>query len=421
MRAALPSLRFVAVVGAALGCAVAPPPLSERVASRWIRRSFASPTAYEAFLRAELARARGDWEQAEHQYDLASFADDRDPWIVGRRVRSLVDAGHRERAVVVARAATRLFADDAGTWLLLAEVLEDSSDAAERAAAIARAVALDPADREVRAASTRLAARVTVTDATMRPTATPTAVADRFAREGAWANAARALAPRALRHDASALERVALAVARICAGDAPGARALLARVHPGTGVASRTALAWLAWRAGDAARASEEAALAMVEAESGAAAVRAIALVDEGRLAEALSVAALVLAGDRVPAIAEGPMDPGAVVCAPGPVLGANDDVPGSALALVAATLAAALDEADRPSVADAVLERSMLRLAALGSEGATARDRLRVATLRRALRRGTVGGRPSPSSFETDVGRAAASARVGAEETGAP
>lgn len=381
MRPRRPPLRLLPLLAAlASACASAPPTTAERIAGRLRERPYASATAYEAFLRAELAAARGDFAEADRQMNLAAFADEADPWIAARRVQHLASAGQRTRAVELAREATRRHAGSSAVWLSLATALGDApSTLAERDAALARAVGLDPGDAEVRATAVRIASRHAATDAAPARPPSPADPVERLAEAGAWSQAAAWVAAHARREAPDDGDRLSLAVTRACAGDLPGARAAVGVLSRRRGAVDRTAVAWLWLRAGELPRAMEESALGMTEGVTGAAAVRAIALAEADRPTEALRVAALVRVDDRAPVVAPLSPAPWAGRCARSGPVGRAEGMPrGSALAWVTASVAASLDRAGRGDLADLLVARSMTRLQALGADGLDARDDLR-------------------------------------------
>lgn len=113
-------------------------------------RSFASSTAYEAFLRAEIAVNRGSFEEAARQIELATFADDTDGWLCARRAELLLLAGDRTEALSSAEACARRFGEQAACWVVLGEALVAAGRASEATAAFTRALAVAPDDPEVR-------------------------------------------------------------------------------------------------------------------------------------------------------------------------------------------------------------------------------------------------------------------------------
>lgn len=389
----------------------------ERIGGRLRERPFASATAYEAYLRGELAAARGDFVEADRQLALAAFADEADPWIVARRVQHLLAAGQRARAIDVARAATGRHPDAAAAWLGLASALGDTdATLAERDAALARAVGLDPEDPEVRASAVRIASRDTATDAApavLRPPLGAEVTVERLAEAGAWSRAAARLDAAARRARPGVDDRLASAVARVCSGDTVGARSAVDALSRRRGPVDRTTLAWLWLRVGERSRALEESALAMGEGVAGAATVRALALAESDRVSQALRVAALVDVGERAPDVATRSLGPWAGRCVRSGAMGRAEGSPrGSALVLVTAALAGALDRAGHGPLADVAIERAMLRLRALAGEGVEARDALRVAA---AARLDRLGRAPDGalSEVETGEGRLARAASV--------
>ncbi len=303
------ALALLVLAAVAPACARSSGPTTvERIGGRLRERPYASATAYEAYLRGELAAARGDFVEADRQLSLAAFADASDPWIVARRVHHLLAAGLRARAIDVAREGTSRHPDASAAWLGLAAALGDEpATRAERDAALARAVGLDPEDAEVRASAVRIASRDSASDAApaiiRRPLRQELTV-ERLAESGAWSRAAAMLASAARRQRPGVDDLLAASVARVCSGDLVGARASVDALSRRRGPVDRTSLAWLWLRAGERQRALEESALAMGEGVAGAATVRALALAESDQLTQALRVAALVDVGERAPDVA---------------------------------------------------------------------------------------------------------------------
>ncbi len=113
-------------------------------------RAFASATAYEALLRAEVSISRGEYEEASRQLELATFADDTDGWLCARRAEVLLLAGERTEALDAARVCARRFAEQAASWIVLGEALVSHGMHTEATAAFTRAMAAAPDDPEVR-------------------------------------------------------------------------------------------------------------------------------------------------------------------------------------------------------------------------------------------------------------------------------
>jgi tetratricopeptide (TPR) repeat protein len=115
-------------------------------------RAFASATAYEAYLRAELAVARGEPAIAARQLELAQIADPSDGYLASRRAEVLLLAGDRDGALEAAQDASQRFPDQAAAWLVLGEVRAERGDRAGASAAFTHALGLAPEDPEVRGA-----------------------------------------------------------------------------------------------------------------------------------------------------------------------------------------------------------------------------------------------------------------------------
>jgi tetratricopeptide (TPR) repeat protein len=124
----------------------------ERIAGVARVRSFASGTAYEAFLRSEVALLRGDLAEASRQIELATFADESDGWLLARHSEVLLRAEQPEEALEVAERCARRWPAQSACWIVLGACLNARTRTAEATAAFSRALAVAPDDPEVRAA-----------------------------------------------------------------------------------------------------------------------------------------------------------------------------------------------------------------------------------------------------------------------------
>lgn len=124
--------------------------MTETIAGVVRPRAFASATAYEALLRAELAIEHNDFEGAARQLELATFADDTDGWLCARRAEVLLLSGASDEGLEAARTCTRRFAEQAASWIVLGEALIERGQHIDATAAFTRALAVAPDDPEVR-------------------------------------------------------------------------------------------------------------------------------------------------------------------------------------------------------------------------------------------------------------------------------
>ncbi len=372
-----------------------------------VRRSrpFASGTAYEAFLRAEVAMARGDAEAASRQLELAMMADPADGYLAARRAEVLLAGGHGDDALAAAREATERFPAQSVGWMALGEVLAARGEGAAASTAWTRALANAPDDPEVRAAVARAAGgsqREVAQAMSGAPDARPgdRTQARRMAldplrddrptlrtarRERARAAMARGayravesmLGPLVASDITDVDDRVRLIEARA----ADGRPADAARLVPGVPIApvvrgiSRAEHARLWLLAARYDLASEEARVAFAADGSDvlARAVLGEALTKHGRVAEGV----VLLAG-----------------------------VPAQTSRFVDAQLAAAdaLAASGREDLANTALERAITRVAA---DDAPGRDRLRIAMAERGLRRGALAdARRALAAIESAWGR---------------
>jgi tetratricopeptide (TPR) repeat protein len=404
------------------GCpsVVRQPTTVERIGGAERVRRFASPTAYEAFLRAELALARGEAGAAARQLELAELADPADGYLAARRAEVLSIAGEREAALAAARQGTERFPREAATWLVLGEILAAQGDAAAASEAFTRALAEAPSDPEVRGAIARAQGASAASVAHAIETAPEARVGDRtlaqrLALEGAaeerpvlrtmrrerarrawerraWREVDVILSPLVLADPTAVIDRVRVIEARARDGRPGDAARLVPGVPLGTGahgvpLAERARL-WLI--AGRAELAAEEAAQAFAQAPDDVQARRVLgeARVRTGRIEEGV----MLLAGVPV-------------------------DSPHFAEARIAA--AEGLSRAGRHALADAALVRAV---AMVPGDDAVARDRLRIARARLQMRRGGAeAARTILAEIESPLGRQQRGALLAHETPPAP
>jgi hypothetical protein len=197
---------FAAVATLLGACRPAVPSTVVRVVDGEPREgAFVSPYAYEHFLRAELAAARGDDASAAESYELARLGPSDDALVAARQAEALDRLGRIERADAV----------------------------------LAEAEALDPRSEAVALARSRIAERRGDLDLALREAVRATELAPRSTE--AWRRLAALLADteRAtevlaqLGDDALALRaRLAIAIARGDAREAEAALEALSRVAP---------------------------------------------------------------------------------------------------------------------------------------------------------------------------------------------
>jgi len=378
----------------------------ERIGGAPRVRAFASPTAYEAFLRAELAAARGTpagRAEALALLHLAATADPSDPWLVVRQAELRLDDGDVAGARSDAMAATERFPEAAVAWICLARVAQRAGDPDAAFRAAQRALALEPNDPDVRVATAEVTGADPAALAHARRTAPQADGGDRVTADrvfldpaerlrraarthlrleagrlrarGAWAAVDRTLGPAARRDPRDSVDRVTVIEARVRDGrprDAvPWVAALRVGAEPGQVEAARRARLWLLVLRPDLAE--EEATEALRERPEDALArrVRAEAWCAQGHLGRCVeALAAIGVDADDDP-LAE-PWE--------APWAGRPDAArgPGMAFAQVRIVALRALEQAGLVDEAEAVTTASIARLAA--PEQALARDTLRVA-----------------------------------------
>jgi|GEM_PF-1340402 len=429
-----------AVLLASLGCAASHPlALRERVGGAPRLRSFASPTAYEAYLRAEVAAARGDHAQALRQLELATVADPTDGYLTARRVEVLLDAGDVDAARATATELTQAHPELSAAWLSLAEVCGRVGDHHGAMDAARRAVALDPDDPDVRAATVAVAGGDAAAAAAARLGAPEARDGDRtlaaramaldpagifrrsvaarrraraaeHAERAEWALVDAALSPVVTLDARRVADRIRVVEARALDGRPADAAALVAGLRVGEDAGSvrpaERARLWLV--AGRADLAAEEARAAVRPAPNDLLARRVLghALLRLGDVPGAVEALASVTTDAPAGPLLELRRDPLSGALDPrGNVPGEAVAAPGVAWALARIAVADALARAGQHALADRLLATSVDALGAPDARGA--RDRLRVARARALVARGAVAeGRAALSSAETAWGR---------------
>lgn len=419
--------------------------MTERIGGATRVRAFASPTAYEAWMRAELAVLRRDPAEALRQLDLAVTADPSDPYLAVRQVEVTLLAGDLQDARERAEALTHEHPELAAAWIALARVHVRQNAPADALAAVQRAVALDPNDPDTRAAAAEigggdpetvaraqgeapdarasdhvLAARGVARDPRMVSPAGRRAIGLDHVARGAWREADRVLSPLVESAPDRVFDRVRVIEARALDGR-PGDAARLVpgvRVTRGAAVSegdrttaavapSERARLWL--MSGRVETAIEEARAVLREHPDDRVAQRVLghALLLHGDFAQgarALASVAPDAPGEAMIARVHDAFE-GALVSGDGDVPGEGHGAPGVAWALARIAIAEALSEAGRAPVADRVLAHALRALGEPGMRGS--RDRVRVARADLQSRRGDANAaREALADVETAWGR---------------
>jgi len=429
-----------ALAAIALGCGAAPRPvIRERVGGAIRHRTFASPTAYEAYLRAEGAVARGDHAEALRQLELAAIADPTDAYLPARRVELLLATGDVTTAQELATALTAARPEFPVAWLALAEVRAHRGDHDGAMDAARRALALEPDDPDVRASVTALAggddravaaARAGAPEArdgdrvlaaramTLDPAgifrrsaaARRRALAAEHAERGEWALVDALLAPVVTIDPLRVTDRVRVVEARALDGRPADAAPLVAglRVGEGAGTVRPAERARLWLLAGRADLAAEEAAAALRASPDDLLARRVLghARLRLGDIPGAVDVlAALRMDAPFGPLIELRRDLLSGTFEARGAIPGEAIAAPGGAWALARIAIAEAFVRAGEHALADRIVADAIARLDAPEARGA--RDRMRVARARALVARGAVAeGRAVLAGVETVWGR---------------
>ncbi len=270
-------LLSLAVVGST-ACASQPVGVTTETLGHILRaRYFASPTAYEAYLRAELAAHAGRFAEALTEINLAEMADPEDGYLPARHAEILLRSGDLRGAEDIARTAVTRHPEASAGWIALAEVLSHDHDSRGAMDAIGHAAALDPDDPDVRAAVVDVAGgtpdaiaaaresspapdatdRVASWGAVLAPEGDPRrstraharAVAEGYASTGRWADVDRTLSPWVELDALDLTDRLRVIEARVREGRFHGAARLIAGVPvgdpPGGVPLARHARLWL--------------------------------------------------------------------------------------------------------------------------------------------------------------------------------
>ncbi len=132
---------LAATLHAGLACGVAAPhgPIPRTLEGHTQLSSFVPPFAYEAYIRGELALARGDFDDAAAHFELATAAPEEDPYLLARLAWAQARAGRAQEAEQTLEHALALDPCSESAWFTRAELAQLAGDAAGADAAFARA------------------------------------------------------------------------------------------------------------------------------------------------------------------------------------------------------------------------------------------------------------------------------------------
>jgi hypothetical protein len=116
-----------------------------RLAGEPVPGDFVPPFAYEAYVRGELALARGNAEEAVRQLELATAAPSEDAYLLSRLAYAQSVAGQSKQAESTLAHAETLDACSEALWLTRAEIAVDAAQLERAEEAYARAAACAPA------------------------------------------------------------------------------------------------------------------------------------------------------------------------------------------------------------------------------------------------------------------------------------
>ena len=122
----------------------APTTVTRVLGGEHVRGAFVSPYAYEHYLRAEMASARGDFAQAASEFASARLGAEDDPFLAAREAESLDASGDHDGADRVLAEGRRLFPTSEALFLAQGRMLEARGDRSGAARAFVQAIEAAP-------------------------------------------------------------------------------------------------------------------------------------------------------------------------------------------------------------------------------------------------------------------------------------
>lgn len=138
-RAAAPHLAWLLLGAAACGGGPKPPTIVRTLDGQTRPSPFVPPTAYEAYIRGELALTEGKYDEAMAQLELATTAPDEDAFLLSRLAYAQALAGFEQEASATLAHADRVDPCSEAVWLTRGELHERAGSLREAASAYARA------------------------------------------------------------------------------------------------------------------------------------------------------------------------------------------------------------------------------------------------------------------------------------------
>lgn len=115
-------LSLLALVVTACGSTTPAAEVPRRMGGQVRLGAFVSPSQYEAFIRAEVAMARGDLEGAIYQYRVALSGADEDPYVHARLALAFDAAGQAENASDALQRALDVDPESEAAWLARGDI-----------------------------------------------------------------------------------------------------------------------------------------------------------------------------------------------------------------------------------------------------------------------------------------------------------
>ncbi|MFT3923608.1 MAG: hypothetical protein QM778_13840 [Myxococcales bacterium] len=155
------NLLFTATILGVAACGGAAPqePIPRSLEGQTQVSSFVPPFAYEAYVRGEMAIAKGAFDEAAAQLELATAAPEEDPFLLARLAYAQARSGHAEDAAATLAHAMQLDTCPEAVWLTRGELAELAGDLPHAEQAYAKAGECAPSSARGPIAHARVLAR----------------------------------------------------------------------------------------------------------------------------------------------------------------------------------------------------------------------------------------------------------------------
>ena len=118
-----------------------------RLDGKRVAGTFVPPSSYEAYIRGEIALARGRAEEAIGQFQLASAGPQEDPYLLARLAKAYALSGDAARAEAALREAWHVDACSEAAWLAQGEIAHSAGDLNRAAESYRQALRCAPSSR----------------------------------------------------------------------------------------------------------------------------------------------------------------------------------------------------------------------------------------------------------------------------------